>query len=348
MTASSERLAVSRKKTVESSIFGRIVVCLLLTLSPLTVAEAQQPKKIPRIGYLSSNNAAVAAPAAEGIRKALRELGYVEGKNIMSEYRYADGKTDRAPELAAELVRLKVDIIVVTGGTLRWVRPVMDATKTIPIVMTGAGADPVESGIVESLGRPGSNVTGITNLSAELSGKQLELFKEAVPRLTHVAVLYDPDSPSNVNRVKKILPPVAWSLKLTLRLWEVRGREHVEKVLTELRKVRSDGIYVAPGPPTNANAKQIADFALTNRLPSMYGGRAGAEVGGLMFYGADAGDSYRRVAYFIDRILKGAKPADLPVEQPTKFEFVINLKTAKQIGVTIPPDVLARATKIIR
>jgi putative ABC transport system substrate-binding protein len=329
-------------KTILSLALGALL------LAPGFRTDAQQPNKIPRIGYLSSNNAAVAAPAAESIRTALRELGYVEGKNIMSEYRYADGRTDRAPELVAELVRRKVDIIVVTGGTLRWVRPAMDATKTIPIVMTGAGADPVESGIVESLGRPGSNVTGITNLSAELSGKQLELFKEAVPRLTHVAVLYDPNSPSNVNRVKKILPPVARSLKLTLRLWEVRGGEHVEKVLTELRKVRPDGIYVAPGPPTNANAKQIADFALTNRLPSMYGRRAGAEVGGLMFYGADAGDSYRRVAYFIDRILKGAKPADLPVEQPTKFEFVINLKTAKQIGVSIPPDVLARATKIIR
>jgi putative tryptophan/tyrosine transport system substrate-binding protein len=324
-----------------------LTLCAMLFALPVSAA-AQQPKKVPRIGYLSASNAATAAAGTEGIRLALRELGYIEGQNIIFEYRYADGKTDRASEIAAELVRLNVDIIVVTGGTLRWVRPVMNATKTIPIVMSGPGGDPVKAGLVESLARPGGNVTGITNLSIELSGKRLELLKEAVPKLAHVAVLYDPASPGNVLRVKEGLPLAARGLGLNVRNWEVRGADSFEKVFAGLRKERPDGLYLSPSPLMNAHEKKIADFASANRLPSIYGRRAGVDAGGLMSYAADVADSYRRVAYYIDRILKGAKPADLPVEQPTKFELVINLKTAKQIGLTIPQSLLYRADKVIR
>ena len=257
------------------------------------------------------------------------------------------GSVDRFPELAAELVRLKVDIIVVAGGD-RLIRAAKNATKTIPIVMTGGGLDPVEAGLVESLARPGGNVTGITNLTGELGGKRLELLKEAVPKLARVAVLYDPANPASVLEVKEVLPVAARALGLTIQPWEVRAADGFEKVFAALNKQRPDGLYVPGGPLMSANQKRIADFALKSRLPSMYGRRESVDAGGLMSYGADLADSYRRVAYYVDKILKGAKPADLPVEQPTKFELVINLKTAKQIGLTIPPNVLARADKVIR
>ena len=279
---------------------------------------------------------------------ALRELGYIEGQNIATEYRYGEGRADRAPELAAELVHLKVDIIVVAGGDPD-VRAAKNATKTIPIIMVGAGRDPVRSGLVESLARPGGNVTGLTSLSRELGGKRLELFKEAVPKLARVAVLYDPALPGSVIEVKEVLPVAARALRLTLRSWEVRAADDFDRGFAALNKQRPDGLYVfGSGPLMAANRKRIADFALKSRLPSMYGNREAVDAGGLMSYGADLADSYRRVAYFVDRILKGAKPADLPVEQPTKFELVINLKTAKQIGLTIPPDVLARANRLIK
>ena len=287
------------------------------------------------------------SPRSEAIRLTLRELGYIEGQNIAFEYRFAKGKLDRLPELAAELVRLKVDIIVIAGGDTT-IRAAKDATKTIPIVMVGSGADPVEAGFVESLARPGGNVTGITNLSRELGGKRLELLKEAAPKIVRVAVLYDPANPPGLREVKEVLPAAARALGLTVRSWEVRNADDFEKVFAALNKQRPDGLYVTGGPLMIANQKRIADFALKSRLPAMYQSREAVDAGGLMYYGADIADSYRRVAYFVDRILKGAKPADLPVEQPTKFEFVINLKTAKQIGLTIPPEVLARATKLIK
>ena len=247
------------------------------------------------------------------------------------------GSVDRLPELAAELVRLKVDIIVAAGGA-RPIRAAKNATKTIPIVMVGAGIDPVEAGYVESLARPGGNVTGLTNLTRELGGKRLELLKEAVPKLARVAVLYDPAIPPSVLEVKEVLPVAARALGLTLQPWEVRAADGFERVFAALNKERPDGLYVTGGPLMGANGKRIVGFALKSRLPSMYSNRESVDAGGLMYYGADLADSYRRVAYFVDRILKGAKPADLPVEQPTKFELVINLKTAKQIGLTIPPD----------
>jgi putative tryptophan/tyrosine transport system substrate-binding protein len=330
------------KKAGLSSI---LIAVVLLVVG--VIAEAQQPKKVPRIGYLSSQDPAGESTRSETIRAALRERGYIEGQNIAIEYRYAEGKRDRVPELAAELVRLKVDIIVVAGGTAH-VQAARNATKTIPIVMTGAGLDPVEAGLVESLARPGGNVTGITNLNPELGGKRLELLKEAVPKLTRVAVVYEPANPASVLDVKEFLPAAARALRLTIQLWEVRAADGFEKVFAELNKKRPDGLYMLGGPLMNANQKRIVGLALKSRLPSMYVRREFVDAGGLMSYGADLADSYRRVAYFVDRILKGAKPADLPVEQPTTFELVINLKTAKQIGLTIPPEVLARASSLIK
>ena len=308
--------------------------------------EAQQPKKVPRIGYLSAFDPATESARAEAIRLALREHGYIEGQNIAIEYRYTEGKPDRAPELAAELVRLKVDIIVVAGGADYPGGQECDQDDSHRY--GGSGPDPVEAGLVESLARPGGNVTGITLLARELGGKRLELLKEAVPKLARVAVLYDPANTANVPEVKEVLPVAAGALRLTIQPWEVRDADDFERVFAALNKQRPDGLYVPGGPLMRAHRKRIVGFALKSRLPSVYTNREFVDAGGLMSYGANLADSYRRVAYFVDRILKGAKPADLPVEQPTKFELVINLKTAKQIGLTIPPNVLARADKVIK
>jgi len=324
----------------------RRAFCSMLLALPFP-ARAQQPKKVPLLGYLSTGNSTSESTRAEGIRLALRERGYIEGQNIAIEYRYAEEKRDRLPELAPELVRLKVDIIVAAGGS-RVVRAAKNATKTIPIVMVGPGGDPIAAGLIDSLARPGGNVTGITNLGWELGGKRLELLKEAVPKLVRLAVLYDPAFPANVSDVKEVLPAPARALRVTLQPWEVRDADGFDKVFAAINKQRPDGLYVPSGPLMNINQKRIVGFALKSRLPSVYYAREAVAAGGLMYYGADLGDSDRRVAYLVDRILKGTKPADLPVEQPTKFEFVINLKTAKQIGLTIPPEVLARADKVIK
>jgi putative tryptophan/tyrosine transport system substrate-binding protein len=320
-------------------------LCALL-LALCVSAEAQQPKKVPRIGYLAPGDAAADSIRFEAIRMALRERGYIEGQNIATEYRYAEGKVDRAPNLAAELVHLKVDIILVTGGD-PVMRAAKNATKAIPIVMMGSGIDPVEAGLVESLARPGGNVTGLTILTGELGGKRLELFKEAVPRLARVAVIYDPGSPNRVIHLKEV-QTAARPLGLTVRSWEVRGANDFERVFAAINKDRPDGLYFPPGPLHTTNRNRIVDFALKSRLPSMWGNREFVDSGGLMSYGADLADSYRRVAYYVDRILKGTKPADLPVEQPTKFEFVINLKTAKALNLTIPQSVLYRADKVLK
>jgi ABC-type uncharacterized transport system substrate-binding protein len=293
----------------------RLALCAML-FALCVSADAQQPKKVPRIGYLSLVHPAREAARSEGVRLALRELGYMEGQNIATEYRYSEGKSDRLPELAAELVRLKVDMIVVAGGD-PWIRAAKNATKTIPIVMTGGGSDPVEAGFIESLARPGGNVTGLTFLNRELGGKRLELLKEAVPKVARLAVLYNPATPGNVLEVKEVLPVAARALGLTVRPWEVRGTDDFERVFAALNKERPDGLYV-PGasPLMRANAKRIAGFALKSRLPSVSVRREFVDAGGLMSYGADLADSYRRVAIYVDKILKGAKAADLPVEQP--------------------------------
>jgi ABC-type uncharacterized transport system substrate-binding protein len=328
---------------------GKMFVWLLTTLllTTASAAHAQQPRKIPRIGYLSTVDAARDSSRADTIRLALRDLGYIEGHNITIEYRYAEGRVDRFSELATELVRLKVDMILLAGG-FRVVRAAKNATKTIPIVMMGGGLDPVEAGLVEGLARPGGNVTGIASLSDELGGKRLELLKEAVPKLIYVAVLHDPAT-GPPREVKEILPAAARVLGVTVRPWEVRRADEFEKVFAALSKEHPDGLYViTAGPLIRNNVNRTVGFTLKSRLPSIYNNKEGVDAGGLMSYGADLSNSYKRVAYYVDRLLQGAKPADLPVEQPTKFELVINLKTAKQIGLIIPPNVLARADRVIK
>ena len=331
---------------MRKNVIGLTLCAMLLPLC--FAAAAQQPKKAPRIGYLSSGNPASESTRAEEIRLALRDLGYIEGQNIAIEYRYTEGKAGRNQELATELVYLKVDIIVAAGGA-PLIQVAKNATKTIPIVMVGQGADPVEADLVESLARPGGNVTGLTNLDQQLGGKRLELLKEAAPKLARVAVLNDPFIPGGVRELKEVLPVAARALKLSVQSWDVRGADDFDRVFAAMSKERPDGLYVPlAGRVINTNGKRIAGWALKSRLPSAYSRRETVDAGGLMYYGADRANSYRRVAHYVDRILKGAKPADLPVEQPTKFEFIINLKTANQIGLTIPPEVLARATKLIK
>lgn len=322
--------------------FAAFAFCVSL-LVIFKAAEAQQSEKIPRIGYLSGRDRANGAPRSEGVLRALRELGYVDGQNITIEYRYAQGKTERFPKLANELVRQKVDLIVAAGGDLL-VGPILNATKTIPIVMTG-GTDPVEAGFVKSLAQPGGNVTGLTNLVMQLGGKRLELFKEAVPNLARVVVLHDPATGDDE---RELLSRSARTVRLTVQHWEIRHTDDFNQVFSAINKDRPDGLYVSTGALLNSNQMRIVSFAAKSRLPAVYGRREYVENGGLMYYGADLADSYRRVAYYVDKILKGAKPADLPVEQPKKFELIINLKTAKQIGLVIPHNVLARADKVIR
>jgi putative tryptophan/tyrosine transport system substrate-binding protein len=325
-----------------------IFLALCAMLFALCVsASAQQPKKVSRIGYLSPSDPATDSIRSGPFRAALRELGYIEGQNIAIEYRYAEGNPDRRRELAADLVRLKVDIILAAGGDTV-IRAAMNATKTIPIVMMGQGIDPVKGGFIESLARPGGNVTGVTNFTRELGGKRLELLKEAVPKVVRIAVLYESALPGITSEVQEDLPAAARALRLTIRPSEVEDAAGLDRVFAALNKERPDGLYaLIAGSLMTASQKRIAGFALKSRLPSV-GNRPYVDAGGLMSYNADTADSYRRVAIYIDKILKGAKPADLPVEQPTKFELVINLKTAKQIGLTIPQSVLYRADKVIK
>src|SRR5262245_6699144 len=321
------------------------IVVVVALLAAGMIADAQQPKKIPRLGYLTSNKPAREFARAEAIRLALRERGYIEGQNIAIEYRYGEGKRYRYPELAAELVRLKVDVILVAPGN-SLIEAAKNATRTIPIVMM-RGSDPVAAGLIESLARPGGNVTGLTNVSMQLAGKQLEVLKEAVPKVTRVAVLYNPALRGNVLTLKQ-LQTAAPALKLTVQPWEIRDAGGFELVFGALRKERSNGLYVTGSPLMFVNVKRIVDLALNNRLPSVYQHREAVEAGGLMYYGADLADSDRLVAWYVDKILKGTNAADLPVQQPLKFEFVINLNTANQIGVTIPQSVLMRADKVIK
>jgi len=337
-----------RSRTIRNpKLLALSVIAFVLVVLAATV-EAQQPKKFFRIGYLSNTSPSVESPRSEAVGKRLRELGYVEGQNTSIDYRYGEGNLERAPKLAAELVGLNCDVIVVFGGTI-WVRAVMAATRTIPVVMAGGGPDPVDIGVIKSLARPGGNVTGITLFSRELGSKRLEIFKEALPKLTRIAVLYDPALPANERLSKKDLPDLARALKLILQPREVKTADDFEKVFTEMGKQRPDGLYALGGGGLMfANGKRIVNFALKSRLPSLYNRKTEVEAGGLMSYSADIEDSYRQIAWYVDKILKGAKPEDLPVQQPMKFEFVVNLQTAKKIGVTINTDVLARATKIIR
>jgi ABC-type uncharacterized transport system substrate-binding protein len=342
--ASDNRKSKVDKRTRRRKWLAIITIASIFTA--WTTAQAQQPKNVPRIGYLAAPDAATEAARADGFRQALRELGYIDGQTIAIEYRYTQGKPERAPDAAAEFVRLKVDIIVVAGGDL-WIQGTQNTTKTIPIIMTGRGSDPVKAGFVASLARPGGNVTGLTTLITELAGKRLELFKEAIPKISRVAFLYDPASQSNLNELKEA-QSAAPALKLTIQPWEARAANDFDRVFTALNKDRPDGLYVAQGPLMRTNVKRIAISALKSKMPSLYTNTQAVDAGGLMYYGADLSDTYRRIAYYVDKILKGAKPADLPVQQPTKFELAFNLKTAKQIGVTIPQSLLYRADKVIR
>ena len=307
-------------------------------------AQAQQPKKVQRIGFLAATSASVESARIEALRQGLRELGYVEGKNIVIEWRWAEGKFDRLPDLAAELVRLKVDIIVSAGPAVT--RPLKEATKTIPIVM-GFDSDPVANGFVASLSRPGGNITGLSALTPELSGKQLELLKEIVSKLSRVAVLGSSTEPGNAQSLRETeLAAGAFGVKL--QYLDVLDPKDIEPAFRTAAKGRANGVLVLPTPVVLSHRAQIAVLAVKSRLPAIYARPEFVEDGGLMTYGVSITDLFRRAATYVDKILKGAKPADLPVEQPTKFEFVINLKAAKQIGLTIPPNVLARADRVIR
>jgi putative ABC transport system substrate-binding protein len=327
----------------------KIIVCLLTTalLSIAPLVGAQQPK-IPKLGWL-----AAVSPSGPGgrpgggsqlLRRELKELGYVEGKNIAFESRNADNKLDRLPALADELVRLKVDILLAAATAEALVAK--SATRTVPIIFFGAG-DPVAAGLVDSLARPGGNLTGFTSIGPEMAGKRLEVLKETITKLSRVAVLWDPKVSSSAQQWKES-QQAAREMGLQLHSLEISSADKLESALKEATQARSGALAVTSNPLVTSNQKLMADLAAKYRLPAIYPDSRYPNVGGFMSYGADRAEPYRRAASMVDKILKGAKPADLPVEQPTKFELVINLNAAKQIGLTIPPNVLARADRVIR
>ena len=316
---------------------------LLLVLS--VRAEAQQPKKVPSIGYLSTGSPSSSTQTIEAFRQGLHELGYAEGKNITIEYRFAEGREDRLGQFASELVRLKVDVIFVsaTVATLA----TKNATTTIPIVFTIVD-DPIAFGLIDSLGHPGGNITGLTSGAGPgLYGKRLELLKESFPRVSRVAALWNPDDPGSVVNVRGMETP-ARSLSLKLQSVEMRDPNDLQQAFSAMKRERAEALVTILGALVGSQRSRIVDLAAKSRLATMSAESRWTEAGGLMSYGPDYADLYRRAATYLDKILKGAKPAELPIEQPTKFEFVINLKTAKQIGLTIPQSVLYRADKIIK
>jgi putative tryptophan/tyrosine transport system substrate-binding protein len=334
----------NRKSKIQNPKWaGLLAIVLVLTLGGVR-AEAQQPTKLRRIGYLAPQSLSAVVVRTEAFRQGLRELGYIEGKNIVIEWRSAEGKLDRLPALAAELVRLKVDVIVTTGPT--GTRPAKEATSTIPIVMA-QDIDPVGTGFIASLARPGGNITGLSSLVPEISGKQLELLKQVVPKLSRVAVLWTSSNPGNTQALREI-ERAAVTLEVKLQSLDILGIEDIETAFRAATRGRADAVLVLQNGVALAHRTAIADLAIKSRLPAIYPRLVFVEDGGLMSYGASFADMDRRAATYVDKILKGAKPADLPVEQPTKFELIINLKAAKQIGLTIPPNVLARADKVIR
>ena len=323
------------------------VILLLLAASVLicfNLAEAQQPKNVPQVGFLGFTSLSGIAARIEAFRQGLRELGYVDGKNIVIEYRSAEGKLDRLSELAAELVRLKVDVIVTSGPSVT--RAVKEATTTIPIVM-GFDTDPVGNGFVASLARPGGNITGLSVVSPELSGKQLELLKEIVPKLSRVAVLGTSTNPGNSQALKET-ELAAGAYTVQLQNLDLLSPKDIETAFRAAANGRADGVVMLGSAVFNNHRIQIVELAVKSRLPATYTRPEYVEAGGLMTYGPSINDLFRRAATYVDKILKRAKPADLAVEQPKKFQFIINLKAAKQIGLTIPPNVLARADRVIR
>jgi putative ABC transport system substrate-binding protein len=332
-----EQRAEYERNHMRKNFIGLALCALLFAVSP--TVDAQQPKKLPLIGILESGSPASSSERIGAFRQGLRELEHVEGQNIRIEYRYAEGNTDRFADFATELVRLKVEVIV-TAST-PGVRAAKKASSTIPIVFAAIN-DPVASGLVASLARPGGNITGLTNLSPDLGGKRLELLKETFPKITRVAHLWNPDSPGSDLRA------TAQVLGLQLQSLEVRSANDFDRAFEAALRERAHALIMSPNPLINTHHKRIVDFAAKNRLAAIYSNPVFVHAGGLMSYAPDINANFWRAAVFVDKILKGANPADLPVEQPTKFEFIINLKTAKQIGLTIPPNVLARADKVIR
>ena len=327
---------------MNKKIFRLALIAFLLALS--VPADAQQAGKVPRIGILNPGSSAFPASARyDSFRQGLRELGYIEGKNIFIEIRYAEGKQDQLSDFATELVKLKVDVIVTS--TRPGVLAAKNATSAIPIVFAAA-ADPVRAGLVSSLARPGGNITGLSILETELFGKRLELLKETFPKITRVAYFRDATSPGTGSA--EMQAAAARALGLQLQSLEVRSAKDFDGAFEAVLKERAQALTTAASPVISTNQQRIVAFAAKNRLPALYPYSEFIEAGGLMFYGVSFSDLFRRAATYVDKILKGAKPADLPVEQPMRFEFIINLKAAKQIGVTIPPNVLARADKVIK
>jgi putative ABC transport system substrate-binding protein len=327
---------------MRKSLVLLLIIAMLVSCGAM--ADAQQPGKVPRIGVLAPPTPSFFSIRFEAFRQGLRELGYLEGKNISIEYRYAEGKLDRLPQLAAELVHLKVNVILTAGesGALA----AKNATSTIPVVFA-VTEDAVESGLVSSLARPGGNVTGLTVLSAELGGKRLELLKESFPKVARVAFLWPSGGPrGNVPFTEMEAAAKAFGLKL--QSLPVRGLDDFQPAFEAAKREGAQALITTPSPVINTQLDRIMDFAAKNRLPAMYAAPEFVDAGGLMYYGPNYLDLFRRAAIYVDKIFKGAKPADLPVEQPTKFELFINLKTAKQIGLTIPQSVLYRADKVIK
>jgi putative ABC transport system substrate-binding protein len=315
-----------------------------MLFAPCNPVEAQQPKKVPRIGILVGGSAASDSARIEALRQGLRDLGYVEGKNILIEYGYAEGKPDRLNELAAGLVRMKIDVMVTAGPAATGAAK--ETTSTIPIVMAQVN-DPIAAGFVANLARPGGNITGLSVMAPELSGKQLEILREVVPRLARVAVLGSSTQPGNAEALKQT-EVAARGLKVQLRYLDVRDAQGIDPAFQTATKNRADALLLLNSPVLFVGRAQIVELATKNRLPAIYYATEYVEDGGLMTYAPNVVELWRRSASHVDKILKGAKPADLPVEQPTKFELVINLKTAKQIELAIPPNVLARADRVIK
>jgi putative ABC transport system substrate-binding protein len=321
----------------------RVFLAGLAVLAAPFATGAQQPAKIPRIGLLSPFSPTDTELWHQAFRHGLRDLGWIEGKNISIEYRYAEGRHDRLPDLVADLVRLKVDIIVATVGTDALVA--QKVTRAIPIVMASTG-DALASGLAESLARPGGNVTGLTQMAPEMAGKRLELLKEIVPKLSRVAVLWNPQGRVSTLSWNELQLP-ARQLGVQLHSLEARSLDDFDKAFEDATRARAGALAIMPNPVFAGNLKRIADLAAKSRLPSIFHLREFADAGGLMAYGPDRADLFRRAATYVDKILKGAKPGELPIEQPTKFELVINLKTAKAIGLTIPQSILLRTDRVI-
>ncbi len=322
-----------------------MLLALIAMLFVLCIsAQAQQPNKVPRIGFLAVPPLSALAARTDAFRQGLRELGYVEGKNIVIEWRYGDGKLDRLPALAAELVRLNVDIIITAGPADT--RAAKQAARTIPIVMA-QDTDPIGNGFILSLARPGGNITGLATLSPELGGKQLELLKEVVPKLSRVAVMGSSKIPGSAQALKETEAAAA-ALGVQLLYFDIGTANDIESAFKSISQARTDALLVLGSPILNTKRTRVTEFAVRKRLPATYTRPEFIDAGGLMTYGANYNELYRRAATYVDKILKGAKPADLPVEQPKKCELIINLKAAKQIGLTIPPNVLARADRVIK